>query len=185
MAAKKKSKLNNNPTDIAAATQTAIQELPEFNLYVRANTDDAAIVGTILDYITRKEAQGWRVVLHLNSGNDTEAHLRNCIMNNWAGDVIYKDYRPNWYPQKGQPMNRAAGRERDEKVVAAMAAFPEGHRGAIIFGEVILEDQYSRDWHGDAMCYCLLKNAGVPVVGVHGDPKTKKLVYYANSVAKK
>lgn len=185
MATNQQSKINNNLTDNAAAKQTANPELPEFNLYVRANTDDAATVGTILNYITRKEAQNWRVVLHLNSGNDTEAHLRNCIINAWSGDVVWKDYRPVWYPVKGQPMNRAAGRERDKKVVAALAAFPEGHRGAIIFGEVILEDQYSRDWHGDANCYYLLKDAGIPVVGVHGDPKTGKLVYYANSTAKK
>lgn len=182
MATEQQSKLS---ATIPTAAQAVIPELPEFNLYVRANADDDATVGTTVDYITRKEAQGWRVVLHLNSGNDTEAHLRNRIMNAWSGDVIWAPYRPVWYPVKGQPMNRAAGRERDNKVVAALAAFPEGHRGAIIFGEVILADQYSRDWHGDANCYWQLKNAGVPVVGVHSDPQTGKLVYYANSMAKK
>lgn len=154
-------------------------ELPRFDFYARANSADEGTIMTIVSYIKRKEATGFRVVLTLNAGNFTERMLREKIAALWGGEIEVDT--PQWYPQKGGPIDLSAGRKRDERIVAKLAAKPVGFRGVMIFGEVFLKDQYSRDERGNSACYAACRAAGIPVVGVHGDPASGKLVYYAKA----
>lgn len=154
-------------------------ELPRFDFYVRANCADEGTVMTIVSYLRRKEATGFRVVLTLNGGNRTERELREKIASLWSGEIEVET--PLWYPQKGGPIDLSAGRKRDLRIVEKLRRSPVGFRGVMIFGEVFLEDQYARDVRGNSACYAACRDAGIPVVGVHGDPASGKLVYYAKA----
>lgn len=177
--AAKTAKTTAKAAKTAAKAVKTNAELPRFDFYARANSADEGTIMTIVSYIKRKEAAGFRVVLTLNTGNNTERMLRENIAALWGGEIEVD--APQWYPQKGGPIDLGAGRKRDERIVAKLAAKPVGFRGVMIFGEVFLEDQYSRDKRGDSACYAACRAAGIPVVGVHGDPASGKLVYYAKA----
>lgn len=158
---------------------TKTNTFPRFDLYVRANCADEGTIMTVVSYLRRKEATGFRVVLTLNGGNNTERMLREKIAALWDGTIEVET--PLWYPQKGGPIDLGAGRKRDLRIVEKLRQKPTGFRGAMVFGEVFLADQYTRDVRGDSACYTACRDAGIPVVGVHGDPASGRLVYYAKA----